>query len=78
MMGTDTAMGKKGGAGEAGTIGAEGPVPGPGLRGVAELGSSTWCMYKPLGGKTENRHFCFADSYPSSLWVESEPEAQSV
>lgn len=33
---------------------AEGPVPGSGLRRVADVGSSTWPKYKPLDGRREN------------------------
>lgn len=41
---------------------AEGPVPGSGLRGLAEVGSSTWPKYKPLDGRRENGTFALLNS----------------
>lgn len=41
---------------------AEGPVPGSGLRGVADVGNSTWPLYKPLDGRRENGNFALLNS----------------
>lgn len=41
---------------------AEGPVPGSGLRGVADVGSSPWPKCKPLDGGRENGTFALLNS----------------
>lgn len=41
---------------------AEGLVPGSGLRGVADMGNSTWPKYKPLDGRRESQTFALLNS----------------